>query len=115
MHELGIVFYIIRDAKAAAVENGAGSISKVVLNVGEVSTVVPHLLEDCWKWAVEREEMTRGCTLQINTVPAITRCQGCGRRYPTVAHGKICPHCGSPDTFLVQGNEVELQEIEVKE
>lgn len=115
MHELGIVFYIIRDAKAAAVENGAGKISKVVLNLGEVSTVVPHLLQDCWKWAVEREEMTKGCALQVVTIPAITQCGACGGKYSTTAHGKTCPDCGSSDTWLVQGNEVEIQEIEVKE
>ena len=51
MHELGIVFYIIRDVKEAALANGADKVSKVVMNIGEVSTVVPDYLQDCWKWA----------------------------------------------------------------
>ena len=57
MHELGIVFHIIREVKKVAQENGGGHISKVVMNIGEVSTVVPYYLEDCWKWAVGKEEM----------------------------------------------------------
>ena len=36
MHELGIVFYIIRDVKQAAQENGVSHVSTVVMNIGEV-------------------------------------------------------------------------------
>ena len=42
MHELGIVFYIIRDVKQAAEENGVTHVSAVVMNIGEVSTIVPE-------------------------------------------------------------------------
>ena len=40
-------------------------------------------------------------------------CDGCGKEYGTVEHGKICPHCGSENTWLLRGNEVEIKEIEV--
>ena len=111
MHELGIVFYIIRDVKEAAEANGVRQVSTVVMNIGEVSTIVPAYLTDCWRWAADKEEMLRGCELRVNTVPAVTHCDGCGQDYPTVAHGKTCPHCGSPDTWLLRGNEVEIQEL----
>ena len=113
MHELGIVFYIIRDVKQAAQENGVEHVSSVVMNIGEVSTIVPEYLTDCWRWAADKEELLKGCQLQINTIPAVTHCDGCGQDYPTVAHGKTCPHCGSPDTWLLRGNEVEIKEIVV--
>ena len=51
MHELGIVFYIIRDVKEVAEQNGVSHVSNVVMNIGEVSTVVPEYLTDCWRWA----------------------------------------------------------------
>ena len=111
MHELGIVFYIIRDVKQAAEANGVKQVSTVVMNIGEVSTIVPEYLTDCWRWAADKEPMLRGCELRINTIPAVTHCDGCGQDYPTVAHGKTCPHCGSPDTWLLRGNEVEIQEL----
>ena len=47
MHELGIVFYIIRDVKQAAEENKVSHVSTVVMNIGEVSTIVPEYLLDC--------------------------------------------------------------------
>ena len=56
MHELGIVFHIIKEVKKVAQENNCSKVSKVVMNIGEVSTVVPYYLEDCWNWAVAKEE-----------------------------------------------------------
>ena len=113
MHELGIVFYIIRDVKEAAEQNGVEHVSAVVMSIGEVSTIVPEYLIDCWRWAADKEEMLKGCELKILTVPAITHCDACGEQYPTVKFGKKCPHCGSDNTWLLQGNEVEIKEIEV--
>lgn len=125
MHELGIVFHIIKEVKSVATENNARHISRVVLSVGEVSTVVPSYLTDCWRWAVSKEPLMAAtpadgdtpewpaCELTVEPIPAVTYCEACHREYPTVAHGKTCPHCGSGETYLLRGNEVEIKEIEV--
>ena len=113
MHELGIVFYIIRDVKTAAEEHGVEKVSAVQMDIGEVSTIVPEYLKDCWRWAADKEDMLRGCELKINVIPAVTHCDDCGCDYPTVAHGKTCPGCGGGNTWLLRGNEVEIRSIEV--
>lgn len=113
MHELGIVFYIIRDVKQAAAENNVEHVSGVVMNIGEVSTIVPQYLTDCWRWAADKEDLLRGSELKIHILPAVTHCGDCGRDYSTVKHGRNCPHCNSPNTWLLHGNEVEIKEIEV--
>ena len=113
MHELGIVFYIIRDVKETARENSCGHVSKVVMNIGEVSTVVPELLTDCWEWAVKKEELLRDSKLEIIPIPAASFCGDCQLEYETVRHGKTCPRCNGGNTWLLRGNEVEIKEIEV--
>lgn len=113
MHELGIVFYIIRDVKKVAEENNCRHLSKVVMNIGEVSTVVPELLTDCWKWAVKKEELLCDSELEIVRIPAVTFCEDCKKEYETVKHGKTCPYCKGRNTWLLRGNEVEIKEIEV--
>ena len=113
MHELGIVFYIIRDVKKVAEENHVERVSEVVMDIGEVSTVVPHLLTDCWRWAADKEELLKGCELKCNIIPAVTWCDNCKQEYETVKHGKTCPHCHSGNTWLLHGNEVEIREIVV--
>ena len=45
----------------------------------------------------------------------IVTCDGCGKDYDTVAHGRICPHCGSEKTWLITGNEINIKEITVPE
>jgi hydrogenase nickel incorporation protein HypA/HybF len=113
MHELGIVFYIIRDVKQVAEENHVEHVESVVMDIGEVSTVVPHLLTDCWRWSADKEPLLKGCGLRCNTIPAVTWCDTCKSEYPTVIHGRTCPHCGSDKTWLLHGNEVEIKEIRV--
>ena len=113
MHELGIVFYIIRDVKKAAEENGVKKVAAVVMSIGEVSTIVPEYLQDCWRWAADKEDLLRGAELKVNTIQAVTYCEDCHAEYGTVEHGRICPHCGSEHTYLLRGNEVEIKEIEV--
>ena len=78
MHELGIVFHVIR-----AVE-GIG----------------------------REQELTDVASVTLETLPAVTHCEGCGAEYPTVRHGRICPHCGSEKTWLLRGNEINIKEIE---
>ena len=113
MHELGIVFYIIRDVKKVAEENRVDHVSAVVMNIGEVSTVVPEYLTDCWRWAADKEETLKGCELKVNLLPAVSFCENCRTEYPTVQYGKTCPCCQSGNTFLLKGNEIEIKEIEV--
>ena len=115
MHELGVVFHMIDLLEEVGRENELTSIVRVQLALGEVSGVLPDYLLDCWRWAADRSDLLRGCELSVEEVPAITVCNSCGRTYPTVEYGKICPHCSSPDTVLLQGNEMELESIEVPE
>ncbi|MBO7353381.1 MAG: hydrogenase maturation nickel metallochaperone HypA, partial [Lachnospiraceae bacterium] len=48
MHELGVVFYIVKDVKKVAEENKVEKVNSVTLQVGEVSTIIPSYLTDCW-------------------------------------------------------------------
>lgn len=82
---------------------------------GEVDAVIPEYLTDCWKWAVRRTEVMRDARLEIEKIPAVTHCDSCGRDYPTVEHGRTCPFCGSGETWLKQGNEFIIKQIEAEQ
>lgn len=53
MHELGVVFHIIDSLEEVAKENDVTQIQSVTIEIGEVSTVIPHYLTDCWEWAIK--------------------------------------------------------------
>ena len=112
MHELGVVFHVIKMVEEIVEENSLTEVDAVTLELGEVSTVIESYLHDVWKWAVKnRSEHMHKAKLLVETIPAITFCEDCKQEYGTVAHGKICPHCGSEHTYLLQGNEFNIKEI----
>lgn len=113
MHELGVVFHIADSVVKIAQENGAEHVRSVTLEIGEVSTIIPEYLLDVWKWNCKRTPALEDCSLQIERLPAVTYCDACGKTYPTVEYGKICPHCGSDRTWLQSGNEVNIRQIAV--
>ena len=113
MHELGVVFHVIKDLEKVAAANHVTKINKVTLQLGEVSTVIPHYLTDCWKWASAKNELVSGAELVIETIPAVTWCDDCQREYGTVEHGRTCPYCGGGNTWLLRGNEFMIKDIEV--
>lgn len=113
MHELGIVFHIIRSVEDVARQNNVRRVTAVTLELGEVSGVLEDYLQDCWNWAVSKSDLMRGARLQVAVIPAKTLCEDCGMVYPTVAHGRTCPECGSRHTHLIQGNETMIRDITV--
>lgn len=47
MHELGVTFTILDNLEKLAKDRDLKLISKVVLEIGEVSTVIPEYMYDC--------------------------------------------------------------------
>ena len=106
MHELGTIYYVIETVEKLVAENDLKEVASITLEVGEVSGIIPEYLTDFWLYARKKTE------LKIEPIHAVTYCQACGQTYPTIPQGKICPHCGSGNTFLVTGNEYNIKEIE---
>ena len=115
MHELGVVFPVIKTVEEVAKENDITEIKSVTLEIGEVSTVIEDYLRKCWKWSVEKKsELLKETELIVEKIKAITFCEDCEKTYATVEFGKKCPYCGSLKTYLVTGNEFNIKEIEAR-
>ena len=113
MHELGVVFHVIDEVEDLAKQNDVTHINSVTLQIGTVTGIVPDYLKDCWDWAVSKHEIMTDCQLRIEKIEAVTHCESCGKDYNTIVYGKICPYCQSSDTYLLQGNEFMIKEMEV--
>ncbi len=111
---MGIIIHLAKTLDETAQEQGLTEIGSVTLQVGEVSGIVTDLFVDCWNYFKKKHPVLENSELKLETIPAVTWCDGCKTNYETVKYGKICPKCGSKETWLVQGNECIIKEIEAQ-
>lgn len=71
MHELGILYHIVRQVLRIVEENRLTVVDAIVLQVGEHSSVVPKYLEACYPAAIDG-------TLLAETKLEIERIEGQG-------------------------------------
>ncbi len=114
MHEMGIVFHIAKTLDETAAEEKLNRIHSVTLQVGEVSGIMTDYFCDCWDYFKKRHPVLADSVMKLEPIPALTFCDSCGQTYETVKYGKTCPYCGSGETWLLQGNECIIKEIEAE-
>ncbi|MBQ4181487.1 MAG: hydrogenase maturation nickel metallochaperone HypA [Firmicutes bacterium] len=114
MHEMGIVLHLAKTLDQTAAEEKLSRISKVTLQVGEVSGIITDLFVDAWNYFKPRHPVLADSELVLEEIPAVTWCDSCKSKYETVRYGRTCPYCGSGETWLLQGNECVIKEIEAE-
>jgi len=112
MHELGTVFYVIKEVEKLVEEHELSVVASVTLEIGEVSGIIPEYIVDCWNLARKETKYLKETELLVEPIEAVTYCESCGKTYSTMKYAKICPYCQSDQTYLVQGNEYNIKEIE---
>ena len=114
MHEMGIVLHVAKTLDETAKEQNLTKIGSVTLEVGEVSGIITDLFVDCWNYFKGRHPVLAESELKLVTIPAVTYCSACERTYETVKYGKECPYCHSMETWLLEGNQCYIREIEAE-
>lgn len=110
MHELGIVYEVIKVVDNFVIENQLTKVEKIVLEIGQLSQAIPRFIEECYPAAVS-ETPYEATILEIITIPAQGTCNACQETYNIVDHRKICPKCQASDFTLISGQEFSIKEI----
>ena len=113
MHELGIVLNVIDRVEEIAKENKVKEVTKLTLEIGEVSSIVPSYFSDCFEWAKKKTDYMKDTELEKIILEGLSYCRDCKKTYKTKKKKKKCPHCGSDNTYLVTGDEMRIKDIEV--
>ena len=98
MHELGILDAMIHTIEDVVREEGAEEVERIVLEVGELSGVVPRYLEECWPAARYKTSMEE-TELEVCVVPGIVKCRDCGSVFNAMGSDMRCPKCEDGDPF----------------
>ncbi len=115
MHELGIVFEVVRTVENAIANEDIASIDTIVLQVGELSGVIPIYLEECWPAAIDKNPLFKNTKLQLDVVKGMAKCQQCGEIFNVLSFEGYCPKCNSFDKDVLSGQEFLIKEILVPE
>ncbi len=113
MHEYSIVQALLVQCEEIAEENDATKITKVVVKIGVMSGVEPHLLEVAFN-TFKETGMTEGSELVMNIQPLTVECQSCKTTSELEQRHYCCPHCESFDVKVVDGEDMFLMSLEME-
>jgi hydrogenase nickel incorporation protein HypA/HybF len=114
MHELSIAMSIIELAEEEA-DSRDFQIEAVHLKLGALSGVMKDALISCYEIACENT-LLQGSRLIIEEVPVVIFCPSCRAQHPLNSMQLFCcPECGTPSSEIVQGKELEVVALEIKE
>ena len=115
MHELSIVKRFMNIAISSIPEGNTAKIKSVVIDVGEMTDLVPHYLSKYYELS-SKDTILDGSELIIHPVPMKVLCNTCGSTYNhMLTPDRLCPDCGSGDCHLLEGRDVTVSEIRLEE
>ncbi len=114
MHELSLAQNILEIVEQHVPSEQSKSVKSIKLRVGESSGVVPESLEFCFS-AITAETALNGALLIIERVPFLLSCRKCGKTSESEFGLNMCSSCGSFETNIISGTEMQVVEIELQE
>jgi hydrogenase nickel incorporation protein HypA/HybF len=108
MHELAITESVI---EAITHRIGDARVSRVLLEIGKLSGVVPDAVRFCFDIAADGTPLV-GAVLDIIETPGRARCRECGARIEIDGPIALC-HCGSANLEFIDGTELRIKEVEI--
>ena len=114
MHEIGLVKAMVSTVTDFAQKNSIDHIESVVLQIGELSLVIPEYVTEIYPMVV-KETMLEDTKLEIEVVPGMAECDDCDEVYNLIEKEGICPECGSQRKTVLSGREFIIKELRVPE
>ena len=93
MHEIGVVRSMVKTVTDFAQANGIAEVTEIVLDIGELSLVIPKYVEDIYPVVVE-DTFLKDTKLIINVIPGMAECDECNELFNVIEHEGYCPNCG---------------------
>lgn len=115
MHEITILVQLVNMVeKEARVNNLAEKIDTIVVQLGQLTSIVPKYLKEYYPNVTEGTSLN-GSKLEIEMIPGNGLCHHCNKVFRIVEHKGKCPICKADDWEMLSGQEFILKEIRVKE
>jgi len=113
MHELSLCQALLRQVDEIARRESAKRVTRIILQVGPLSGVVPELLQRAFTIA-RTGSVAERAELVIEEQPVRVRCTLCGAESAVSQNRLLCRECGDYRTQLIGGDELLLKSLELK-
>jgi len=110
LHELGVVIEVIKTVENFAKRNEVTKIDTLVLQIGELSSMIPKYIQACYPAAVDGT-LLQDTKLEIEILPGNAICKECNKVFNLIENKGKCPNCGSKDLEILCGKEFMIKEI----
>lgn len=110
MHELGVVIEVVKTVEKIYDERHLSKIDTLVLQIGELSSMIPKYVEACYPAAVEGTVL-ENTHLVIEVLPGNGFCTSCKKVFNVLQNKGKCPCCGTNKFDLLGGREFFIKEI----
>ncbi|MBS1401474.1 MAG: hydrogenase maturation nickel metallochaperone HypA [Oscillospiraceae bacterium] len=110
MHEISIVRQVTKTVMDYAEENHVTEISEIILQIGELSMIVPEYVDEIYPLVV-KGTMLEHTKLKMEMIPGMAECNECDEVFNVVEHEGYCPNCGSFDKTVLSGRDFVIKEI----
>ena len=123
MHEFSFAYSIFKVAEATALKHNAKRISEVLLEIGELTLIVPELLQRSFEMATAGS-IAEGAKLTIKILPGKIQCRDCNKVSGVSLNREAqltglqlfqCSHCGSNNTEIIEGKKANVKNIKIQE
>lgn len=115
MHEIGVLCQAVKEVDRIAAENSIPHVDGIVLEIGELTGMLPYFFEEYYDMVTDDFPRLRGSQLMIDTVPGIGKCQDCGTEYNVAQQEGMCPKCGSRRKTILSGMKFMIKDIVIYE
>lgn len=113
MHELGIVYQLMKTVDNIKTEQNVSEIDSITLQIGEMTDIVPNFIEEAWKVSAPQTDY-KNTKLQLEIIPARAKCSDCGYEDLVKNLGLTCPECGGSNFKIISGREFLIKDIIAK-
>ena len=112
MHEFSIVSSLLDMCEDNARANDATKVTKVIVKIGKLSGVEPHLLETAFNTFKEKT-MCDGAEFIMNIQPLVVRCIKCKEENTLDKNNFECPTCKG-EVQVIDGEDMYLMSLEME-
>ena len=113
MHEYSIVQSLIESCEDHVRENDATKVTKVVVKIGVMSGVEPHLLSEAFE-VFKEGSVCDGCEFVMNIQKVKIECRECHKVSELQKNEYHCPDCKSVDVSVIDGEDMFLMQLELE-